>query len=180
MSLGDFSAPRRNIEIKSRLHDLDQARRVAADLSGGAPQILRQRDTYFQCAQGRLKLREFAGAPAELIAYMRPDSTAPRTSQYRIVPVADAGVLGEALTIALGVLVVVEKVRELSLYKNVRIHLDQVAQLGTFLEFEAVLDPATRGEEGESLVRQLADRFGLRPDDLTAGSYSDLLLRTKK
>ena len=126
-----------------------------------------------------MKLREFAGGPAELIAYARPDGTAPRTSQYRIVPVADATALGEALTMALGVLVVVEKVRELSLYKNVRIQLDQVARLGTFLEFEAVLEPTTRGEDGERLVRELADRFGLHADDLIAGSYSDLLLGTK-
>ena len=74
-------------------------------------------------------------------------------------------------------LVVVEKRRELSLYKNVRIHIDEVDQLGAFLEFEAVLDSQARDEDGEPRVRELSARFALRPDELIAESYSDMLLR---
>ena len=100
---------------------------------------MRQTDTYYRCTKGRLKLRQFAGGLAELIAYTRPRTImCARLSQYHVVPVIDADRIHEALLAALGVLVVVEKVRELSLYKNVRIHLDEVERLGSFLEFEAV------------------------------------------
>jgi predicted adenylyl cyclase CyaB len=169
---------RRNVEIKARLRDFEQARSVAAELSGGPPQVLRQIDTYFRCAVGRLKLRQFSDAAAELIAYARPNEVSPRTSQYRIVPVADGDALCEALSMSLGVLIVVAKEREVSHYKNVRIHLDRVEQLGTFLEFEAVLEPTAHQTEGEALVRELTSRFGLLPEDLIAESYSDLLLRS--
>ncbi|HEY4309950.1 MAG TPA: class IV adenylate cyclase [Pirellulales bacterium] len=171
-------ALRRNVEIKARLRDLEQARTLAAELSGGTPQVLRQTDTYFRCAVGRLKLRQFSDAVAELIAYARPNDVSPRASQYRIVPVADGESLREALSMSLGVLVVVAKDREVSHYKNVRIHLDRVEQLGTFLEFEAVLESAAHQSEGEALVRELTSRFGLLPADLIAESYSDMVLHS--
>jgi adenylate cyclase, class 2 len=178
MELKSATSPRRNVELKARLHDLAAARRLAAALSGGPPQILRQVDTYFRCAQGRLKLREFDEGQSELIAYVRPNELAPRASEYRLVPVADAAALCAALTETLGILIVVEKLREISLYKNVRIHVDQVQRLGTFLEFEAVLPAAAPLAEGERLVRELSGQFGLARQDLVAGSYSDLLLHS--
>ena len=85
--------PRHNVELKARLVDLDRARGLARQLSGGPPEILRQVDTYFRCAAGRLELRKISGQPSQLIAYARADETGPRTSAYRIVPVADAATL---------------------------------------------------------------------------------------
>jgi predicted adenylyl cyclase CyaB len=176
MNANHSAGPRQNVELKARLVDLPGARVLAAKLSGGPPEIITQVDTYFSCAHGRLKLRTIVGDHSELIAYVRPDETAPRASRYRIVPVPDATALGEALVAALGVLVIVEKRREISLYNNVRIHLDQVHRLGTFLEFEAVLQAHEPLAVGERQVRELASQFGLLPEHLVAGSYSDLLL----
>ena len=45
----------------------------------------------------------------------------------------------ESLEAALGVTCVVEKERRLFLFENVRIHLDDVAHLGCFVELESVL-----------------------------------------
>ncbi len=165
-----------NVELKARLNDLDQARRVASDLASAPPQLLRQVDTYFVCARGRMKLRDFGGPEAELIAYQRPDRLDSRTSAYRILPVADGAAAKELLAAALGVLIVVEKTRELFLHDNVRIHLDQVAGLGAFLEFEAVLTSPAEAERGHRQVSDLAAVFGVRDCDLVALSYSDLLL----
>jgi predicted adenylyl cyclase CyaB len=176
----ESSAPRQNVELKARLSDLDRARGIARDLSGGPPEILRQVDTYFRCAQGRLKLREIEGQASEFIAYARSDETAPRSSEFRIVSVTDAAALREVLAQSLGVVVIVEKLREISLYKYVRIHLDQVMNLGTFLEFEAVLATPADHAEGERLVRELSSRFGLAPQDLVGRSYSDLLLDARQ
>ncbi|HEY1600585.1 MAG TPA: class IV adenylate cyclase [Pirellulales bacterium] len=170
------TGPRQNVELKARLVDLPGARALAARLSGGPPEIIAQVDTYFACAHGRLKLRTIVGDHSELIAYVRTDEIAPRASRYRIIPVPDAAALGDALSAALGVLVIVEKRREISLYNNVRIHLDQVQGLGTFLEFEAVLEAHQPLAVGELQVRELARQFGLLPEHLVGGSYSDLLL----
>jgi predicted adenylyl cyclase CyaB len=167
---------KQNVELKARLSDLDKARTIAARLAHSPVQVLRQVDTYFVCATGRLKLRELNGATAELIAYDRPDETNARTSGYRILSLTDAAAAKELLAAALGVLVIVEKTRELYLHDNVRIHLDQVVGLGAFLEFEAVLTSPADAERGHRQVQELATAFALRDEDLVPGSYSDLLL----
>jgi len=167
---------KQNVELKARLRDLQAARQVAARLATTPVEVLRQIDTYFVCAHGRLKLRELNGVAAELIAYDRPDHTDARTSSYRILPIADPTAAKELLTAALGVLVVVEKTRELYLHNNVRIHLDQVAGLGAFLEFEAVLNSPAEAAAGHQQVQSLATEFSLRAEDLVPRSYSDLLV----
>jgi adenylate cyclase class IV len=168
--------PGQNVELKARIADLDGAREIARRLCGGPAEVLRQVDTYFRCTKGRLKLREIDGRQAQLIGYERSDAAKPRTSDYHIANIADPAPLRAALVTALGVLVVVEKLREVSLYRNVRIHLDRVERLGTFLEFEAVLSPAQSRAEGEQLVQELSREFRLAPGTLIAGSYSDLVL----
>ena len=60
------------------------------------------------------------------------------------------------------------------LHHNVRIHLDTVTDLGTFLEFEAVLGPAVSEEEGRRQVERLRQQFGLATSMLVTGSYADL------
>jgi adenylate cyclase class 2 len=164
-----------NVELKARYDDLDRARRIAETLGGEPRRILQQRDTYFHAPQGRLKLRETAGEPAVLIAYDRPDHSASRTSHYHLVAVPDARQLSAALQSTLGVRCVVEKRRELFLYRNVRIHLDEVTGLGTFLEFEAVLGPDDSESGAHSILANLCASFGISDDVLLAGSYADLL-----
>jgi predicted adenylyl cyclase CyaB len=142
-----------------------------ARLAGTMTQI----DTYFLVRFGRLKLRVINDSQAELIWYDRPNEGAIRGSVYRRTPIADSASLKASLTEALGVRVEVRKSRELWLWHNVRIHLDEVAGLGTFLEFEAVIDESN--DEAISLVRleTLGCRLGLKADDDILCSYSDLL-----
>src|SRR5262249_6676745 len=75
----------------------------------------------------------------------------------------------------MGTRAVVFKRREVFLYHNVRIHLDEVAKLGTFLEFEAVLGDGIEAADGRAQVALLEDKFGIALDDLVEGSYVDLL-----
>jgi adenylate cyclase, class 2 len=125
--------------------------------------------------RGRLKLRETAGAEAQLIAYERADLAGQKESRYRLVAVPDPDELREALASALGVRIVVAKERRLFLHEGVRIHLDRVEGLGEFIEFEGV----ARGEEDlgrfEALLADLRREFAIEDDDLLGTSYSDLL-----
>jgi len=165
----------RNIELKARLEDLAAARAIAGQVATEHLGRFRQVDTYFRCRTGRLKLREVSGQAAELIWYERPDSLGPKASDYRVSPVADAASLKATLTPALGVLGVVDKQRELFLCENVRIHLDDVARLGTFLEFEAALEPDEDDRRGREQVEHLAEAFRLDNSNLVSASYSDLV-----
>ena len=157
-----LDASMRNVELKAR--DPDPARPLERALALGAEDQgeIRQRDTYFAAARGRLKLREQeTGGSAlwdELIEYsprgLRP---AARTSSYRRVPVADAAPLREALDAAYGTLVTVEKRRRLLLWEGVRIHLDDVEGLGSYVELEASaeagLGPQRRARQGRAPAR---------------------------
>lgn len=168
----------RNIELKARLHDRAAAERVCRDLGARPAGVLRQADTYFHSAHGRLKLRETIGPDGRvercLITYYRPDHAAPRASEYAVTPVPPTA--RRSLERRLGVLAVVRKERALYLWEAVRIHLDAVEALGGFIEFEAVLGGGRDEDEGHRLVRDLRARFGIQDSDLVAGSYVDLLL----
>jgi adenylate cyclase class IV len=96
-------------------------------------------DTYFEVPRGRLKLREEPDAAAHLIAYERPDLAAQKESRYRLIEVPEPAQLKEALAVVLGIKVVVSKDRRLFVLGDVRIHLDNVANLGDFIEFRAWL-----------------------------------------
>ena len=171
-----MAAPARNIELKARDAQPSRTLELAVALGAEDHGEIRQRDTYFAGARGRLKLREQEPGEDELIEYRRPDAGEARESDYRRVPVADATALREALDAALGTLVVVEKRRRLLLHENVRIHLDEVDGLGGFVELEGVLGPdADPGAELENVERLRAQ---LEIGELEARSYSDLLLDT--
>jgi len=185
--------PACNIELKARLTDLAAARKTAQRLATAYLGIQQQTDTYFHCPQGRLKLREIVdfgaqqqGAPelatgpkhvsVQLISYDRTDQVDAKESYYQLVEISDPERVRE-LKSQMGIRAVVVKRREVYLYHNVRIHLDEVSKLGMFLEFEAVLGGDVDEAAGRAQVALLQDKFGLASADLLEGSYVDLLLQ---
>jgi len=172
--------PSRNVELKA--HDPDPARTLERALAAGAEDrgLLRQRDTYFAVAHGRLKLREEEPGGATLIAYERPDAATERVSSYRLVPVADADGLRAALSVAIGVTAVVVKRRRVLLWEAVRIHLDEVRGLGSFLELEAVAQPGSDLVRERAQVARLREALDIRDDALREGSYADALLGSER
>ena len=164
---------RQNLELKAPCPDPAQAEAAIQRLGARDEGLLVQKDTYFPVPNGRLKLREIEGAPAQLIAYDRPEDQAQRVSQYRISEVADPAGLLSVLSAALGIRGVVAKRRHLYLWQDCRIHLDEVEGLGSFLEFEVV----SQGNSCDDWDRMetLMTAFGLRDSDAIQASYSDLL-----
>ncbi len=77
-----------------------------------------------------------------------------------------------------GIHTIIEKNREIYLYENVRIHLDEVKKLGNFLEFEAVMDEKYRNKEVETgKVEYLMEKFGIKNEHLIGESYENLMER---
>jgi predicted adenylyl cyclase CyaB len=183
--------PARNIELKARLPNLAAARQISQRLATAYLGVQQQTDTYFHCPQGRMKLREIVDfgdqqpatqpatrtpqrAVAQLISYDRADQTEAKPSHYQIVDISDPARVRQ-LKLQMGVHVIVVKRREIFLYHNVRIHLDEVSGLGTFVEFEAVLGANMDEAGGRAQVAKLQKEFGLQPADLIATSYADML-----
>lgn len=169
--------PSTNVELKAR--DSDPAATAGRCEALGAVDhgVREQRDTYFAGRHGRLKLREEGGSIAELIAYRRLDTTEAEQSAFIRAPAADPALLREALDAALGETVVVVKRRRLFMWEHVRIHLDDVEGLGTFIELEAMVGPGLNSaEEASAKVAGLRSELAIADDALVAVGYSDLLL----
>ncbi|HVA20209.1 MAG TPA: class IV adenylate cyclase [Solirubrobacteraceae bacterium] len=167
--------PRRNIELKAI--DPDPGRSLAAcrALEADDHGTLSQRDSYFKVAFGGLKLREQDPGRAHLIQFERADEPQQRESRYRIVEVEDCQTLLDALTAALGLTVVVTKRRRLFLWRGVRIHLDAVEQLGSFIELEAVAPADSDLSHEHSLIAELRETFAITNDRLVAAGYATQL-----
>ncbi len=181
----------RNIEIKAACDDIDRVRAAARELSARRAGIEEQCDTYFRTVRGRLKLRrrllnlavDSAGAGAgdgdehfELIWYQRPDTTTAKGSDYYLIRVIDGAELRQLLTDGLGILAEVHKRRTVYLWRNVRIHLDEVERLGSFVELEAIVDESCDETSARTKIDQLCEALEIQPDQLIDESYSDLLL----
>jgi predicted adenylyl cyclase CyaB len=162
-----------NLELKARFASPGRAHECAAACGASREGTLVQQDTYFRVPRGRLKLREFDGAEPELIFYERPEDDAERWSRFTRETVGNAPALRIVLTDAFGVLAVVRKRRELYLFRDARIHIDEVEGLGTFVEFEV-----TGGKTAASVatMKDLRDAFGIADESVVRASYSDMIL----
>ncbi len=157
----------RNVEIKARIPDIAAVRSLVAVLANRGPESLSQTDTFFRVPSGRLKLREFPDGAAELIFYHRPDSPGPAESEWARATVPDGPALRELLTAALGVRGQVSKRRLVFWVGRTRVHLDEVQDLGAFLELEVVL------AEGEPVSIGVDEAHPLHQSGFTFSPASD-------
>jgi predicted adenylyl cyclase CyaB len=163
----------RNIEVKVRLPDPVRARDAALVAGARSAGVEVQTDRYYQLDAGhRVKLRTRDGGSAELIHYHRPEATGVRASDYEVTPVHDGGacVVPTGRPVAL-----VRKRREVLLLENVRIHLDAVDRLGTFLELEAVVDAEHDDDACRRQVDTLLAVLGLADAVPIQASYGELM-----
>jgi len=165
----------KNIEIKASLNNVVFCLDKAKSLSGGDPEVIKQKDIFFNCDRGRLKLRIFSQKQGELIFYKRKNETGPKTSEYYISETNEPDRLLQVLEKAYGIYGVVKKTRKLFIIGRTRIHIDQVENLGNFLEFEVVLKENENPGIGKTEAHRLMDQFGLKDNNLIECAYIDLI-----
>jgi adenylate cyclase class 2 len=167
-----------NIEIKARTSRTDEIRKYLLDHGAELRGTDRQVDTYFNIADGRLKLRE-GNIENNLIYYKRKEASGPKQSDVDLFKTDDGGTLKNILTKALGVKAVVDKQREIYYIDNVKFHLDTLEGLGSFVEIEA----SNRFEDisAEKLHQQCKmymKEFKIEEEDIINKSYSDMVIIT--
>lgn len=165
----------RNIEIKARMANPELTSIKAHALSDTAPEKLIQTDTFFHCPNGRLKLREFGNGNGELIFYNRTDGSKPKLSQYYRYETNAPEDLLQILHLSFNVKGVVRKTRVLLIYGQTRIHLDDVENLGKFIELEVVMSQDQTQDEATGIAENLMHELGISTDDLIDKAYIDLL-----
>jgi len=163
-----------NIEIKAKAKNIKKLRTIVEELSNEPASIISQEDTFFYTPRGRLKLRTLSPEHGELIYYERQDAAGPKRSNYLIYTTSDPNSLKTVLSDSLGVRGVVRKERWLFHVGQTRIHLDEVEDLGTFLELEVVLSPEQSEEQGVTIAAELMAQLGIEEADLVEVAYIDL------
>lgn len=164
-----------NIEVKARARDFEKQSKIAENLGDGRVEHMVQEDTFFRVGKGRLKLRVFEDGTGELIQYHRDDASGPTLSSYVCSAIRDPRTLREALANALGIRAVVRKNRTVYFIGQTRVHLDQVENLGQFIELEVVLKPDQDEKQGMTIANRLVHDLGIGENDLIDTAYVDLL-----
>ncbi len=165
-----------DIEFKATADNLAVLEQKLQSLNPVFKGIDEQIDTYYNVQIGRLKLRE-GNIENALIWYDRPNVAAVKQSDILLYTHEPAASLKLILEKVHGVKVVVVKKRKIYFVENVKIHFDEVRELGTFLEVEAISQNGNIAKE--KLIDQskfFIDFFEVKPEDFIANSYSDLLL----
>jgi predicted adenylyl cyclase CyaB len=163
-----------NFEFKAHLHDEAHVRATLKRLRARFLGTDHQVDTYFRVPSGRLKVRE-GRLENSLIHYRRTNTARARRSTVEMMLLPRRNSVRAILSGALGVLAVVDKRREIYFVGNVKIHLDRVRGLGTFLEVEAM----TRSGDIKKVRAQAVKfqkLFAISPADIVPPSYSDMTL----
>jgi predicted adenylyl cyclase CyaB len=170
----------RNVEIKARCQDPGPIRTYLSSQNADFIGTDNQRDTYFNVPAGRMKLRQGSIENA-LIHYRRNDQKGPKTSEVSLFPVTDGDKLASLLQAALGVRVVVDKVREIYFIGHVKFHIDSVQGLGSFIEIEAIDDTDQKSlDELRADCEYYIKAFGISVSDLLTHSYSDMVAEVPK
>ncbi|ACF14033.1 adenylate cyclase [Chloroherpeton thalassium ATCC 35110] len=165
-----------NVEVKAKIDSIDTFIKKASQLSNQESETISQEDIFFNCSNGRLKLRMIDEKKGQLIAYERPDSSGPKISSYKIYETPAPHVLKETLTKSCGILGIVKKTRYFFLIGRTRVHIDQVDGLGAYFELEVVLSADENEESGVHEAEALMEKFGIDERQLVKGAYLDLLL----
>src|SRR4030042_2276432 len=164
-----------NIEIKARVHDFNRLQRKAEQLSETPCQVISQEDTFFICPRGRIKLRELGPQRGQLVYYQREDVSGPKHSEYKIFDTDDPAGLKKILSEAFGVRGVIKKIRYLYMVGQTRIHLDDVDELGKFMELEVVLQPDQTDAEGQAIAEHFMQKLDIKEGDLINTAYMDMM-----
>lgn len=165
-----------NIEIKAKITDVQGIEKRVQDVCKTDPSILHQKDIYYKSKSGRLKLRIFSDNEGELIYYERENVEGPKKSDYSIYKTSNPTGLGVVLGSSLQILGVVEKRRAVYTKGQTRIHLDEVNNLGRFMELEVVLNADQDSGDGITIAKELMKLFKIKSKDLIEGSYIDLII----
>ena len=167
----------KNLEYKVRYESLDKILPKLRILGATHRETIHQVDTYFNCPKGRLKLRETDDSNESwLIYYERPNKKSSRYSLYQLCKITQESSLRELLTAALCIKTVVKKERSVWMYKNTRIHLDTVVDLGEYVELETVFQGQT---ETDAIVEHdhVKHILELNITEPIAVSYSDMSIQ---
>ncbi len=131
-----------NLEIKVPLKNFDEVLKRIKENNCEFKGELNQKDVYYKVKDKLLKLR-IENGNCSLIKYLRDEKAKDRFSNYEVLNISNPNA-EDFFNDIFESYAVVEKKRLLYMHDNTRIHLDEVKNLGKFLELETLV---LNGEE---------------------------------
>ena len=162
-----------NIEFKAELRHIDAARQQCRLFGAQLECAVAQHDTCFRMVDGRLIKRETPGRAIQWVYYHRPDRVSPRMSNYTIL--TDAQAKRRWGTRSLRPWLTVDKTREFWVLGEIRVHLDVVKDLGSFLELEAAVSRRFNVKACHHAIARWREELNPVLGEPVSASYSDLL-----
>ena len=168
--------------LKAAFPDVHQARVICRRLEIPLQGVEHQVETYFQTRMGELKLREVnPGQPDEsclLILSKGASLACGRSFSSTALPLGQSLQSKALLEDLLGVHQVVDQTRETYPWENLRIHLDQVKGLGSFIQMDWTPGEGPEAQEvDQAKLSHLMWEFQIQDSDCITESYADLLQR---
>jgi len=160
-----------NLELKIKIDSFDYLIEKLKSINAQQDSILLQRDIYYKIPAGLLKLRIENGTKT-FIFYNRDEISENRWSDFNLLKIEDDNA-EEFLSKLFVVEEVVEKERKLFWFNNTRIHLDEVKELGSFLELETIVLDGK--EEAEKRFDEIVRLLNLDVSKQIKKSYKNLI-----
>jgi len=164
-----------NIELKARCGNPEKIRQFLLDNEADYRGEDHQIDTYYKTLNGKLKIRR-GNIEKSLVFYQRDENPSQKESKI-ILENNPSEDLEKILALSNGILVRVDKRREIYFIKNVKFHIDRVENLGSFMEIEAISENDSIPKE--ELIKQFnyyKEKLNIKDSDLIDKSYSDMIL----
>jgi len=169
-----------NVEFKAKADNITGLEKKLLSLN---PRFIgedHQVDTYFNVAQGRLKLRE-GNIENSLIYYERENTAGAKQSGIILYEHKPQKGLKEILVKIHGIKAVVDKRRKIYFIDNVKFHFDKVNNLGEFIEVEAIDKDENIGlEKLKKQCDYYSSFFEIEPLHYIAFSYSDMIIENQE
>ncbi len=164
-----------NLEIKVKLTSFNKVKAVLKKIGARKTATLKQKDIYYKNKTGLLKLR-IENGKSSIIKYARTEKSSDRFSNYSVLHFEEDAV--KFFDGILTVETVVDKTRELYMYKNTRIHLDKIKGLGNFLELETLV--LYGKADARKKFSELLQLLEIETSQELRCSNRDLMLKKKK
>jgi predicted adenylyl cyclase CyaB len=165
-----------NFELKTKISNCAEILERIKNIGAIYKETMNQIDYYFQIGTEKEKIREINHHTISLISYKRSEKNGRKDSNYVIKEISQEQ--KESLLKEKPLLCLVDKNRQLWMYKNTRIHIDNVVGLGNFMELETVVKDISKNQ-GLNEFKEVVKKLEIDLEETEPFSYSDLILNKK-
>ncbi|KAK5966069.1 CYTH domain-containing protein [Trichostrongylus colubriformis] len=174
--IGAEQSMRQSIVVKARVDDMEQAENAIFDLTESLGTFFVQEDVYFNVPNGNLKLRIMhPNRCGQLIYNSLSEMSNHKLSESQVTEVEDVLSIRATLAAALGERGTITKKRRVFTMDDVRIYLDDVDQIGQFMDIAVTLN-SSNTDACYARVKEIRERLNISEDAIVPDAYLDMMM----